>query len=44
MTETIKIPRLPDENYLSWLVNIRAILRSKDLWDAIQKPLVKDTY
>jgi len=43
MTETLRIPLLTDTNYRSWLVNIRAILRGKDLWDIIQVPLATDT-
>jgi hypothetical protein len=42
MTDTVRIPLLTDTNYRSWLVNICAILRGKDLWDVIQEPLATD--
>lgn len=42
MSETIRIPLLTDDNYKSWLVNVRAILRQKNLWDDIQIPLTSE--
>lgn len=33
------IPKLNEKNYNSWIVNVRAILRQKDLWETIQEAL-----
>lgn len=45
MTESTaqRIPLLTDTNYSTWLVDIRAILRQKKLWEAVQEPLTSES-
>lgn len=37
------IPKLTDKNYHSWIVNIRAVLRQRKLWDATQEALTPES-
>jgi len=34
-----RLPLLNDDNFTTWMINIRAILRQKKLWEVIQEPI-----
>ena len=33
------IPKLTEKNYHSWIINVRAILRQKELWESTREAL-----